>query len=303
VIDHVLNQFADNPRLRWPDRLRAELLRRIPQMREQLQALLAPVAWPSVVDEQAMENGYSVKALGLGPHFEVKLKSAMLQWKGVADLIELRQSNVLIVDFKTGEPSPRHADQVRIYALLWFRDNEVNPLSILATELKLSYPRGNVSIPAPDKEQLRAIQSGLVERTKSAEAALQAQKPNAYVGPEACPQCDVRHLCSEYWTPTSRRLLRATCTGNFDDIELQVQERVGEYSWLCKCSVATHLPTGSTILLRAESEASALANVFETGGSFRVLGALISCTDDEGPVIASVLATSEIFRVPPGHGY
>jgi|GEM_PF-2450883 len=74
---------------------------------------------------------------------------------------------------------------------------------------------------------------------------------------------------------------------------------MGEYTWVCKCSVATHVPIGSETLLRAENEASTLVDVFEAGASFRVVGALISRTDEEAPRIASLVASSAVFRVPP----
>jgi len=179
------------------------------------------------------------------------------------------------------------------------RGNRAIPRHVLSRICCRGYPRGNVSVPAPDKEQLHAIHLSLVERTKSAEVALQVPEPTAHIGPEACLQCDVRHLCSDYWVATSRRTLRAACNGDFDDVELQVQKRVGEYSWLCNCSVATHLPAGSTILLRAEGEAAAFAKVFETGARFRVVGTLISRTDDETLAVASIVGSSELFRVPP----
>jgi hypothetical protein len=237
----------------------------------------------------------------LGPHFEVHLKSTALHWKGIADLIELAHNKILIVDLKTGEPSPSHADQVLIYALLWARDKDVNPRGALATELTLSYPQGSVPVPAPDEEQLQGIQSGVLKRTELARAALQAPTPEAHVGTENCFHCDVRHLCADYWTIAGRTTLAPAYNGDFDDIQLRVQERMGEYTWACRCYIATHVPIGSAILLRAESEASTLVDVLEVGATLRVVGALTSRNEEEATTIASLVGSSEIFRVSPEH--
>jgi hypothetical protein len=268
-------------------------------MRERLQVLLARVEWPSIPNIQPTERYNVKKALGFGPHFEVPVKSPTLLWKGIADLIELTDNRTLIVDFKTGEPSPLHADQLLIYALLWARDNDLNPRGLLANELTLSYPHGSVSVPAPGEEQLREIQSSLIKRTELARAALQASTPTAHVGVETCLQCDVRHLCADYWTPSSRRVFAADFDSDFDDIELRVQERVGEYTWACKCSVATHVPIASEILLRMEHEASTFLDIFEAGATLRIVGALVSRNEEEATTIASLVGNSEIFRVPP----
>jgi len=107
--------------------------------------------------------------------------------------------------------------------------------------------------------------------------------------------CDVRHLCADYWTPSGRRVFAAACDSDFDDIELRVQERVGEYTWACKCSVATHVPIGSKILLRMENESSTFVGVFEAGAALRVVGALVSRNEEEATTIASLVGSSEIF--------
>ena len=298
IDDVLLKEITGNPRVRGTDHLRAELLRRVPQMRERLQVLLARVEWPSVADVQPTERYNVKKALAFGPHFEVPVKSPALLWKGIADLIELTHNTILIVDFKTGEPSPLHADQLLIYALLWARDNDVNPRGSFATELTLSYPHRSVPVPPPNEEQLREIQSTLLKRTELARAALQASTPTAHVGAETCLQCDVRHLCADYWIPSGRGVIAGACYSDFDDIELQVQERVGEYTWACKCSVATHVPIGSKILLRMENESSTFVDVFEAGATLRIVGALISRNDEEAVTIASLIASTEIFKVP-----
>jgi len=299
IVNDVLDRIADNPRLHSPDRLHSEVLLRLPQMREKAQALLSRMVWPNCTDGREETASDSKQPPAVGPHFEILLKSAFLKWKGVADLIDVRPSNVAIVDFKTGEPSPHHADQVRTYALLWARDVDANPQGRLATDLVLSYPTGNVVISAPHEAELRTMESDLLARTASAKATMRAHEPPARVAPEHCSQCDVKHLCSEYWIPKIRKGLVGENRFEFDDIELLIEERLGESSWRCKCLVATHVPIGSSVLLRVGNDNATLARAIEPNSIFRVVGALISSSKDS-PLVTSIVGSSELFRVSKG---
>lgn len=297
AVDDVVDRLANNPRLYSPDRLRSEVLRRLPWMREKVQALLSRMVLPTRTQEHSEAPRDSKQALGTGLHFEILLKSSVLQWKGVADLIEISSNKIAIADFKTGEPSRYHTDQIRTYALLWARDLDSNPQGSLATDLVLSYPDGSVTTPAPSKTELLAIESDLQRRTAFAKSAMRAQQPSAHVAPEHCSQCDVRHLCSEYWIPSSRKCLVVENRIDFDDIELLIEERLGQSSWRCKCLVATHVPTDSTIILSLGNDNLTLAPTVNTNSTVRVVGALLS-HGEHSPSVASVVGSSELFRVP-----
>lgn len=296
VVSEVLGRIADNPRLHSTDRLRCEILRRLPQVREKVQALLSRAVWPRGTIKEGEPPGDARQALAVGPHFEILLKSSMLQWRGVADLIDIRPSQVSIVDFKTGEPSPHHAEQIRTYSLLWARDCDANPLGARATDLVLSYPIGNVAISAPNEAELRTLESDLLARTGSAKTAMRAAQPRAQIAPEHCNQCDVKHLCTDYWIPDSRKALALESRAEFDDVELLIEERLSEQSWRCKCLLATHVPIDSSVLLRIGHHNATLACGLETNSIFRVVGALVSHAE-QASLIISVVGSSELFRV------
>ncbi len=104
----------------------------------------------------------------------------------------------------------------------------------------------DVVISAPHIAELRTMESDLHVRTASAKTAMRAHEPPARVAPEHCSQCDVRHLCSDYWIPSARKAWVTENRSEFDDVELLILERLGESGWRCKCLVATHVPIGST---------------------------------------------------------
>jgi PD-(D/E)XK nuclease superfamily len=297
VVTEVLDRIADNPRLHSTDRLQSEILRRLPHIREKVQALLSRAVWPSDTIGQMETPSDLRQALAVGPHFEILLKSSILKWRGVADLIDIRPSQVSIVDFKTGEPSPHHAEQIRTYSLLWARDCDANPLGARATDLVLSYPTGNVAISAPNEAELRTLESDLLARTASAKTAMRAAQPPAQIALEHCSQCDVKHLCTDYWIPGSRKVLALESRAEFDDVELLVEERLSEQSWRCKCLLATHVPINSSVLLRIGHDNATLAAGLETNSTFRVVGALVSHVE-QASLIISIVGNSELFRVP-----
>jgi hypothetical protein len=171
--------------------------------------------------------------------------------------------------------SHHHAEQIKTYALLWARDMDANPRGRLATDLVLSYPQSNVTIAAPNETELLTIESDLLTRTTSAKAAMRAHEPGAHIAPEHCSQCDVRHLCSDYWISSSRKCLVLDDRPDFDDIELLIEERLGESSWRCKCLVATHVPKGSAVVLRVGNDNLTFASAIHT--LTRSLGWLALC--------------------------
>src|SRR5208337_2758127 len=101
-----------------------------------------------------------------------------------------------------------------------------------------------------NEAELRTLESELLARTASAKTAMLATQPPAQIAPDNCNQCDVKHLCSDYWIPHSRKVLAPESRVEFDDVELLIEERLGEQSWRCKCLLATHIPINSSVLLR-----------------------------------------------------
>lgn len=108
-----------------------------------------------------------------------------------------------ICDFKTGEPGPGHADQLRFYATLWWVRFGTPP-----ARLELRYPSGVLQIPVPAPGELEAWAEELALEIDRAEAELAAGHAEARPDPEWCRYCPVRHLCDGYWSSVSTRPLR-----------------------------------------------------------------------------------------------
>ena len=148
-----------------------------------------------------------------------------------------------------------------------------------------------------NEAELRTLESELLARTASAKTAMLATQPPAQIAPDNCNQCDVKHLCSDYWIPHSRKVLAPESRVEFDDVELLIEERLGEQSWRCKCLLATHIPINSSVLLRVGHDNTTLDCGLETNSIFRVVGALVSRAEQASLTI-SVVGSSELFRVP-----
>src|SRR5207245_1453033 len=65
VVNDVLDRIANNPRLHSPDRLRIDILRRLPLMREKVQALLSRMVSATGTNCHAEAPRDSKRALGL----------------------------------------------------------------------------------------------------------------------------------------------------------------------------------------------------------------------------------------------
>jgi CRISPR/Cas system-associated exonuclease Cas4 (RecB family) len=118
---------------------------------------------------------------------------------GRADLVTLGAESVEIVDYKTGAPHPSHADQLRIYALLWYRDADLNPSGKRVSRLSIAYPTDDVTVEPPAPDELAELESQLQLRTSAVRDSLSGRPPEARPSTELCATCPVRHLCEEYW--------------------------------------------------------------------------------------------------------
>jgi hypothetical protein len=298
TLAEMLARLQDNPRCHNPDRLKQSLVVRLPEMREKTQIMLSRLRWKShasgtPVSQETRSQG----PLSAGSHFEILLTARSLKWKGVADLIEVYGSDVSIVDFKTGSRSESHEEQLEIYALLWANDEDLNPSGSLATGLCLSYPNGPVAVTPPDNTSLQELKKGLLKRSRSAIAALASTTPQANISADTCPLCDVRHLCSEYWKQTSRNKIGPPKNSNFEDIEFQLEKRLGELTWVGHCAVATGLIPASELLVRVSAEHRALASTLKPGVIVRALDANVTKGEEARLPIVSLLGLTELFLV------
>ncbi len=306
-IESALQRFESNPRAaNVLEAARGRLEASIPEIRTRVQSQLSRLQLQpkeTVADSRSRPEISIRRPLETGSYAEVTLRDPELGWFGIADLISLSEEHCEIRDFKTGQPSDDHAFQLRVYALLWWRDPERNPTRRRATKLVLTYGNKDVSVSVPEKPELESLARELATRGRAARASASVTPPEARPGPEKCRYCSVRHLCEAYWRPSTQRLLVAEADEQdvFGDAQVVVESRHGPRSWDAHVEVSKSVPAGEPLLLRTKVEAPG----FGVGDRVRVLDVQFARpeVDDVGskePVVATMGAASEAFVVPGG---
>jgi hypothetical protein len=229
-----LARLNENPRLDEVRRARLQqfLEDRIPEARAEIQGYLQrtalvpkPGGFPGVGGGVISDR----PPLGVGSHPEVSLRSEELRVIGRVDLITVTAERADIVDHKTGAEDPSHLEQLRFYAMLWDQDDVANQDRTPVGTLTASYLTTEVTIFAPDAEDLVALAADTVERVAEADSEVLAEVPRATVG-EQCAFCSVRSLCEEYWNeiaPDPADLI----SGTWFDYEGVVSAQNGARSW------------------------------------------------------------------------
>lgn len=299
----ALQPYEENPRAAPVlDRIRHRLAARVPELRSRVQRFLSRIHPESHAarseDPTTHPQWESRHQLQHGSHAEVELRASKLGWLGVVDLLTLSTTWCEIRDFKTGTSKQEHEFQVRTYALLWARDNDLNPSGRLADKLVLSYDKGDVEVPAPSAPELRSLEDELRERSAAALAALQTDRPEARPGPENCEYCAVRHLCEEYWQWHARQGgNRESSKGQFADLQIKLTGRHGPSSWDGVVESPADVKACGLLLLRTAN----LRFELHPGQRLRLLNVHISMPDEQSmedkrpPVVATMGASTEVF--------
>jgi CRISPR/Cas system-associated exonuclease Cas4 (RecB family) len=304
----VSRSLAGNPRF---DLVRssslARLENRLPAIREHVQLQLAKLSWnlqPSPPEQPddfdlAPAAAHTRLPLGQGTHFEVELRHPGIKWKGFVDLIELRDDFCAIEDFKSGAPSDDHLLQLQIYGLLWSHDEELNPARIAVNKLAICYPNGDRIVPYTEKDSTKLARA-LQTRTDAVRKAVSGPESQANLDAERCPKCDVRHLCSAYWTgdrPATMNVQSAD-KSQLDDIHLTLRSRKGQNAWLAECQLSNRVPVGSTVLLRWTSRDCAVLDQLSSDAEVRLSGASVSYSEDAGLQVVSCLTSTDLILPP-----
>jgi CRISPR/Cas system-associated exonuclease Cas4 (RecB family) len=288
-IADVTKSLAGNPRFELVRAASlARLNNRVPAIREQVQLQLSRLKWklqpPSAdladdLDSDAVANGRL--PLEQGTHFEIELRHPGIKWRGFADLIELRDDSCTIEDFKSGEPSDDHLLQLQIYALLWSHDEQLNPARTAIDRLVICYPNGDRIVPYNKKDGGKLAQE-LRSRTDAVRKAVSGPNSQANLHAARCPKCDVRHLCSDYWTGSRPASVGGASAERIqlDDVQLILRSRKGQNTWLAECQLANHVRIGSTVLLRWTPRDCAVLDQLVPGSEVRLSGASISYSED-----------------------
>ena len=226
----------------------------------------------------------------MGFHPEVELRAPDLRLAGRADLVAVEEDACDITDYKTGAPDRHHSDQLRLYALLWNRDADLNPRTLPVRRLIISYPSHDVEIESPTPAELDTLAEETAERIHAAELALQERPPPARPEMTMCRMCGVRQLCSEYWTGLDRGLSETAAGSEPDwfDFDGTVTSQNGTRSWLV--SADTDQPS---LLLRTSSESVP----FQVGDQIRLLNLHREIDPESDMPIGTMTHVSEVFAL------
>jgi hypothetical protein len=274
--------------------LESELAKRIPELRLVVQSALNRLLAGAETSPATDRRGPSVRiALGIGYHSEVELTPDSIPWVGYADAIRLTEDVCEIIDYKTGDPSPAHDDQVRLYALLWARDSVVNPTARLATRLVLVYPGTAREIDAPTGSELQALESEVRQRASAAESELRRSPPKANVTPDGCRYCDVKQLCQEYWTPSGQSHLAVLPEPWARSIQGIVTGNRGDSVTVMAVELDPYLVAGTEVVVtRLEGPP------WVPGQRLRLVDVRVRDDQEAGGVVVSLGPQSEVFLVP-----
>ncbi len=295
----VMGAAASNPRVAHRmEHLRSDLIRRLPELRHVVQGALQRIfgVTPPIVPihrwETRSAEGSKREALQPGFHAEVELAPRQLPWVGWADVIKLTAESCEIIDYKTGVEEPAHFEQLRIYALLWLRDEELNPERRPATNLTVVYPGTTYTVAPPSPSEIKDLEDELERRADTGRAALLGRPPRASVGADACRFCDVKHLCDDYWTPLGQQLVREASLPAVRSVQVEVLEPRGAHSWTVVVDLDPYLAAGTRALLTAQEMLS-----LKEGHSIRLVDAWIPDQTEDGLPAIRLGSNSEIYRL------
>ena len=290
-IEDQLGKLAENPlAAKRLDQLRTALRVKVPEIRQHVQAVMVRTPFQSVGDGPSGGDAGRRGALTPGFYPEVELRAPELRLAGRADLLHIERDGCDITDYKTGSPDPHHADQLRVYALLWNRDPEVNPASLPVRQLILAYPSKDVAVEPPTASELALLAVATADEIKAAEAALLERPPPAYPEPAICGFCGVRQLCDDYWMGLQKLPADGQVGGDsgWFDFEGTVTERNGPRSRL-----VTAARGKARLLLRTTSETVP----FKVGDHLRLLNLHQDIDPESTFPIGTLSHVSEVFVV------
>jgi hypothetical protein len=130
-------------------------------------------------------------------------------------------NGVEVIDFKTGNPSERHRQQLLRYALLWWRETGEVPAHVT-----VQYFDGSDSWPVTNGA-LEAVEGDLVMQIPLLTDALNSRPAVAKPG-SGCHFCAVRARCDAGWTVAEE----AALVEGRGDAELVVKGMANDYGFL-----------------------------------------------------------------------
>jgi hypothetical protein len=298
-LDDILSQYSDNPRASGNlNAVNRALHEKMGRIREDVRILLSKVLGRRrTLPRDSSQNQGVIGPLGNGIHPEVQLVNEEMRWEGIADLIRLSSTECEIRDLKTGTPKEEHAEQLRIYSLLWLLDGRINPAGRPASKLTISYINTDVDVPTLSDSEVNVFKDKLISRTKTAQEKAAGRPHEAIPCAENCRHCVVRHLCKVYWEKSTLEMLAKEYQGNsFLDIEVCILGVHGSRSYDAVSIASRNLPPNAPLILRFSDNTIRYAK----GSCIRLLDVIMSREEDEeenGQVIICTSRVSEAYLV------
>lgn len=200
----------------------------------------------------------------------------------------------VIYDFKTGSPDEGHAEQLRIYAMLFWVSFGYPPEGLVVS---YASTRDRVHLPVPTTTDLAALRSDLRDEIDAANDSIRTGRVEAKPNEEVCRWCPVRQLCDSYWvSPATAGLRWPECVRSDDaigsnhhgDIELSgFSSTTGDYGYVGVAEDTDH----NTLTVKLPSAWCPGPNV--RPGTIRILRARFGF-DAPKPVVATA-RHSEVF--------
>jgi hypothetical protein len=112
---------------------------------------------------------------------------------GILDFVVLEgDSAITVVDFKTGAAKDSHRDQLRLYAMLWWRATDLRPTCIEVQYLNDSWEE------VVSNAKLEQVERSIGKEIEKAVEAISRQPGTARPSLE-CVRCPVRARCDDGW--------------------------------------------------------------------------------------------------------
>ena len=127
---------------------------------------------------------------------EITVKHPDLPLKGTIDIVEAHEQGAIICDLKTGKLQVSHLEQLKLYALLWWRATGELPYQI-----KVSY----IGSKGLDKRVDHLVSEAMLLEKEAELKILIAKVQNTTFQSAiahldtACKYCPVRYLCDDYF--------------------------------------------------------------------------------------------------------
>lgn len=292
-LDDILFQYEDNPRAIESLEVTGRLLHdKIGDIRENVRILLSRTLkgrQPSSPNSNPASG--AVGSLGNGMYPEVRLANEEMKWEGIADLIYLSPSECEIRDIKTGAHKEEHAEQLRIYSLLWLYDTHRNPTGRPATKLTISYIDADVDVPLLPPSEIISFKDELIDRTITAKRKTAEHPPEASPCEDNCHHCTVRHLCEAYWNKGTAALpAQDRNTTSLIDVEVRIKGVHGSRSYDAVSVVSNVFPDKTPLIVRFSEKSYNLAE----GDRVRILNTKLMKVDDDEDGDQAIISTTRM---------